>query len=122
MTLIASRRNILNDVDPQPMRQIKGPLKIRLGRLHEVAQAATGRTDTHLYGFRSGGAGWGVPDPDGFFDGPMPAQKTTLQKIIEDTGARTIHLPRHPDPYRSYRKIAGRTGTLESFVHVGEVV
>ena len=74
MTLIARLRIILNDVD----------------RLHEVVQAAMGWTDTHLYEFRAGGAGWGVPDPDGFYDGPMPAQKTTLQKVIEDTGARTI--------------------------------
>lgn len=31
----------------------------------------------------------GLPDPDGFFDGPMPAQKTTLQKV-RGCGARTI--------------------------------
>lgn len=72
------------------MRQIEVPLKIRLDRLHEVVQAAMGWTDTHLYEFRAGGAGWGVPDPDGFYDGPMPAKTTTLQKLIEDTGARTI--------------------------------
>ncbi len=90
MTLIARLRIILNDVDPQPMRQIEVPLKIRLDRLHEVVQAAMGWTDTHLYEFRAGGAGWGVPDPDGFYDGPMPAKTTTLQKVIADTGARTI--------------------------------
>jgi hypothetical protein len=90
MTLIARLRIVLNDVDPQPMRQIEVPLKIRLDRLHEVVQAAMGWTDTHLYEFRAGGAGWGVPDPDGFYDGPMPAKKTSLQKVIEDTGARTI--------------------------------
>ena len=38
MTLIARLRIILNDVDPQPMRQIEVPLKIRLDRLHEVVQ------------------------------------------------------------------------------------
>ena len=45
---------------------------------------------THLYEFRVGDAGWGVPDPDGFYDGPMPAKKTTLEKLLEDTGTRTI--------------------------------
>ena len=90
MTLIARLRIILNDVDPQPMRQIEVPLKIRLDRLHEVIQAAMGWTDTHLYEFRAGGAEWGEPDPDGFYDGPLPAKKTTLQKVIEETGARTI--------------------------------
>lgn len=34
--------------------------------------------------------GCAVPDPDGFYDRPMPAKKTTLQKVIEDTGVRTI--------------------------------
>ncbi len=34
--------------------------------------------------------GWGVPDPDGFYDGPMPATKATLQKVLEETGARTL--------------------------------
>lgn len=90
MTLIARLRIILNDVDPQPMRHIEVPLKIRLDRLHEVIQAAMGWTDTHLYEFRAGEAGWGEPDPDGFCDGPMPAKKTTLEKVLEDTGARTI--------------------------------
>lgn len=90
MTLIARLRVILNDVDPMPVRQIEVPLKIRLDRLHEVIQAAMGWTDTHLYEFRAGGAAWGEPDPDGFYDGPFPAKKTTLQKVIEDTGARTI--------------------------------
>ncbi|WP_255524425.1 plasmid pRiA4b ORF-3 family protein [Paracoccus sp. PAR01] len=80
MTLIARLSILLNDVDPQPMRHIEVPLKIRLDRLHEVIRAAMGRTDTHLYEFRAGDAGWGVPDPDGFYDGPMPAKKATLQK------------------------------------------
>ena len=84
MTLIARLRILLNDIDPQPMRHIEVPLKIRLDRLHEVVQAAMGWTDTHLYEFRVGDAGWGVPDPDGFYDGPMPAKKTTLEKLLED--------------------------------------
>ena len=90
MTLIARLRIILNDIDPQPMRHIEVPLKIRLDRLHEVIQAAMGWTDTHLYEFRAGDVSWGLPDPDGFYDGPMPAKKTTLEKVLEETGVRTI--------------------------------
>lgn len=87
MTLIVRLRIILNDVDSQPMRQIEVPLKIRLDRLHEVVQACDG-LDGHpsLRVPRR----WGVPDPDEFYDGPMPAKNTSLQKVIEDTGARTI--------------------------------
>lgn len=45
MTLIARLRILLNDVDPQPMRHIDVPLKIRLDRLYEVVQAAMRWTD-----------------------------------------------------------------------------
>ncbi|MBU3032297.1 plasmid pRiA4b ORF-3 family protein [Paracoccus marinaquae] len=90
MTLIARLRIILNDVDPQPMRHIEVPLKIRLDRLHEVIQAAMGWTDAHLYEFRVGDAGWGVPDPDGIYDGPMDAKKMSLEKLIDQIGTRTI--------------------------------
>ena len=90
MTLIARLRIILNDVEPMPMRHIEVPLKIRLDRLHEVIQAAMGWTDTHLYEFRVGDAGWGMPDPDGFYDGPMDAKKMTLEKLLDQTATRTI--------------------------------
>ncbi|SPJ25950.1 plasmid pRiA4b ORF-3 family protein [Palleronia abyssalis] len=90
MTLIARLRIILNDVEPMPMRHIEVPLKIRLDRLHEVIQAAMGWTDTHLYEFRVGDAGWGLPDPEGFYDGPMDAKKMTLEKLLNRTATRTI--------------------------------
>ena len=90
MTLIARLRIILNDVEPMPMRHIEVPLKIRLDRLHEVIQAAMGWTDTHLYEFRVGDAGWGEPDPDGIYDGPMDAKKITLEKLLDQTATRTI--------------------------------
>ena len=80
----------LKDVEPEVMRQLDLPLKIRLDRLHLVLQAAMGWTDSHLYEFTAGGTGWGVPDAD-FGGGPMPAAKTTLDDVIKDTGARTIH-------------------------------
>jgi len=90
MTLIARLRIILNDVEPMPMRHIEVPLKIRLDRLHEVIQAAMGWTDTHLYEFRVGDAGWGVPDPHGFYNGPMDAKNGTLEKLLDQTATRTI--------------------------------
>ncbi|NDR55364.1 plasmid pRiA4b ORF-3 family protein [Aliiruegeria sabulilitoris] len=90
MTLIARLRIILNDVEPMPMRHIEVPLKIRLDRLHEVIQAAMCWTDTHLYEFRVGDAGWGEPDPDGIYDGLMDAKKITLEKLLDQTATRTI--------------------------------
>jgi hypothetical protein len=87
---IARLKVTLEDVEPAVMRRLDVPLRIRLDRLHLVLQAAMGWTDTHLYEFRAGGTGWGIPDPD-FSGGPLPAAKTTLFDLIEDTGARTIN-------------------------------
>lgn len=84
-----ARLKITLEVEPKVMRRVDVPVKIRLDRLHLVLQAAIGWTNSHLYEFRAGGAGWGVPDPD-FGDGPLPAAKTTLFDVVEDTGARTI--------------------------------
>ncbi|MDF3453385.1 plasmid pRiA4b ORF-3 family protein, partial [Sulfitobacter sp. KE35] len=91
MTLVARLKVTLSDVEPQVLRRFDVPLKIKLNRLHDVIQAAMGWTDSHLYEFRTGGSGWGVPDPDGFYDGPMPASKTSLLDVIEDVGTKTIH-------------------------------
>ncbi len=80
----------LKDVEPVVMRRLEVPLKIRLDRLHLVLQAAMGWTNTHLYVFTAGGMSWGLPDPD-FGDEDLPADKSTLLDILDDTGARTIH-------------------------------
>ena len=87
---IARIKVTLKDVEPAVTRRLDVPLRIRLDRLHLVLQAAMGWTDSHLYAFSAGGAEWGEPDPD-FGDGPQPAAKATLQGVIEDTGAKTIH-------------------------------
>lgn len=87
---VARIKVTLKDVEPAVTRRLDVPLRIRLDRLHLVLQAAMGWTDSHLYAFSAGDAEWGVPDPD-FGDGPQPAAKATLQGVIEDTGAKTIH-------------------------------
>jgi hypothetical protein len=122
---IARLKVTLEDVEPAVMRRLDVPLKIRLDRLHLVLQAAMGWTNSHLYELRAGGAGWGVPDPD-FHDGPLPAAKTTLFDVTEDTGARTIHylydfgdgwnhavrIERigEPDPQALYPQLVAATG------------
>lgn len=87
---IARLKVTLADIEPVVVRRLEVPLKIRLDRLHLVLQAAMPWTDSHLYEFMAGGMGWGVPDQEGFHDGPLPASKATLQKVIEETGAKTI--------------------------------
>ena len=90
MTLVARLKVTLSDVEPEVLRRFDVPLKIRLDRLHEVIQAAMGWTDSHLYEFRAGGVGWGVPDPDGFYEGPLPASKTI--HYIYDFGDNWQHV------------------------------
>ncbi|MEO0823813.1 MAG: plasmid pRiA4b ORF-3 family protein [Pseudomonadota bacterium] len=88
---IARLKITLADVEPKVVRRIDVPLGIRLDRLHQVLQAAMPWTDSHLYEFTAGGTGWGMPDPDGLYGGPLPAPKSTLKDVLEDTGAKTIH-------------------------------
>ena len=49
-----------------------------------------GWINSHLYEFRIGGAGWGEPDPDGIYDGPMDAKKGRLAAVLADAGRKTF--------------------------------
>ena len=80
----------LEYIEPAVTRTLQVPADIRLDRLHLTIQAAMGWTNSHLYMFEAGGATWGLPDPD-FGGDDLPANKTTLAEVIEDTGARTIN-------------------------------
>ena len=91
MALVARLKVTLSDVEAEVLRRFDLPLTTKLNRLHEVIQVAMGWTNSHLYEFRAGGVGWGMPDPDGLFDGPLPASKATVLDIMEDVGTKTIH-------------------------------
>ena len=80
----------LDDVEPKVMRRIVVSADIRLDRLHLAIQAAMGWTNSHLYEFRIGGAGWGEPDPDGVYDGPLDAKKGRLRAALVDAGRKTF--------------------------------
>ena len=86
---IARLKITLEYFAPPVTRTIEVPFDLKLDRLHRVIQAAMGWTDSHLYEFTAGAAGWGIPDAD-FGDGPLPASKTSLREVIEDTGQRQI--------------------------------
>lgn len=79
----------LDYVEPAVTRTLQVPADIRLDRLHLTVQAAMGWTNSHLYIFEAGGATWGMADPE-FGGEDLPADKTTLAELIEDTGAETI--------------------------------
>lgn len=79
----------LEYIEPAVIRTLQVPSTIRLDRLHLTLQAAMGWTNSHLYMFEAGGATWGMPDPD-FGGDDLPANKTILAELIEDTGTRTI--------------------------------
>lgn len=74
---------------PLVVRHIEVPLSIRLDRLHAALQPALGWTNSHLWEFRSGETGWGIPDKE-WGDGPLDASKFTLLGVMECTGARRL--------------------------------
>jgi hypothetical protein len=86
---IARLKITLDDVEPVVLRRVEVPFDIRLDRLHEVLQAAMGWTNSHLYEISAGGVGWGLIDPD-CPDGPLDARKARLDRVVEDTGAKTL--------------------------------
>lgn len=86
---IARLKITLDDIEPAVVRRVDVPFNIRLDRLQLVLQAAMGWTNSHLYEIRAGGAAWGAPDPDG--DDMLDASKARLHRVVEDTGARTLH-------------------------------
>ena len=86
---IVELKIILEDVEPVVSRTLHVPLNIRLDRLHLTIQEAMGWYNCHLYSFMAAGASWGVPDPD-WGGEDLPANKSTLLDVIEDTGVRTL--------------------------------
>ena len=87
---VAVLKITLDHVEPKVMRRIVVPSDIRLDRLHLAIHAAMGWTNSHLYEFRFGGAGWGEPDPDGIYDGPQDAKKARLAAVLADAGRKTF--------------------------------
>jgi hypothetical protein len=90
MTLLAVLTIDLVDVQPKVHRRITVPCDIRLDRLHLVIQEAMPWTNSHLYEMQIGGCGWGEPDPDDGYDGPMDAKKMTLAEALTDAGRKTF--------------------------------
>ncbi len=80
----------LNNIEPEIIRVLQVPADIRLDRLHLTLQAALGWTNSHLYMFEAAPTTWGVPDP-GFGGDEVPASKTTLWEVINDTGQKIIN-------------------------------
>lgn len=80
----------LDDVTPAVSRVIEVPLGIRLDRLHSVFQAALAWTDSHLWELTVGRTGFGIPDPEYGFGGPLDARKATLGQALEGMRGKTF--------------------------------
>lgn len=79
----------LDQVEPTVMRRVVVPFRIRLSRLHEVLQAAMGWTNRHLYEFRMGDVGFGLPEEE-WGDGPIDVRRVSLLSAVQDTGAKSF--------------------------------
>ncbi|WP_255326534.1 plasmid pRiA4b ORF-3 family protein [Sphingobium sp. EM0848] len=64
---VVRMKSMLDDVTPAVSRTLEVPLNIRLDRLHTVFQT-----------------GFGIPDPEYGFDGPLDARKATLAHVLAD--------------------------------------
>ncbi|MCA3286598.1 MAG: plasmid pRiA4b ORF-3 family protein [Roseomonas sp.] len=84
---IARLKITLDDVEPRVMRRVDVPFDIRLDRLHLVIQVAMGWTNSHLYEFRLGETGWGIPNRD-FPDDAQDARKATLATLLTAYGKK----------------------------------
>lgn len=87
---VALLKITLHEVEPRVTRRIIVPTTISLDRLHLVIQAAMGWTNSHLYEIKFGEMGWGEPDPEGVYDGPLDAKKTPLIDALRDTGRKNF--------------------------------
>jgi hypothetical protein len=91
VSAVARLKVTLDDVEPKVLRRLEVPFDLRLDRLHLVLQAALGWTNSHLWEFRAGDVGWGIPDPAwDARSGPLDARKATLKKIVEDMSLRIL--------------------------------
>ncbi|MCA4919172.1 MAG: plasmid pRiA4b ORF-3 family protein [Roseomonas sp.] len=84
---IARLKITLDDVEPRVMRRVDVPFDIRLDRLHLVIQVAMGWTNSHLYEFRLGETGWGIPNRD-FPDDAQDARKASLATLLTEYGKK----------------------------------
>ena len=84
---IARLKITLDDVEPRVMRRVYVPFDIRLDRLHLVIQVAMGWTNSHLYEFRLGETGWGIPNRD-FPDDAQDARKASLATLLTEYGKK----------------------------------
>ncbi len=125
VTDIVCLKITLADVTPAVVRRVEVPLAIKLSDLHLVIQTAMPWTNTHLYEFRAGDEGWGVPDPD-FGDGPKDARKVTLADVLPKTRGVgllylydfgdgwehmiTVETMTAPDPTGSYPRLVSSEG------------
>ena len=90
-TDIARLMFTLDAVKPPVVRRIEVPPGIRLDRLHTTLQVMIGWSNSHLWEFRAGASGWGVPDHDGgFSDEPHDTKIVTLISVLEDIRVKSL--------------------------------
>ena len=81
----------LREVRPPVWRRVLVPSDMDLAELHEVMQTAMGWTNSHLHEFETGGARYGVPDPDWELDEVADESGVKLSRIAAE-GSRVRYV------------------------------
>ena len=80
----------LREVRPLVWRRVLVPGEMDLAELHEVVQAAMGRTNSHLHEFEAEGARYGIPDPGWGLDEVADESGVRLSQVAGE-GSRLLY-------------------------------
>jgi hypothetical protein len=83
--------------DPPVWRRLLVPASMRLGRLHDVIQAAMGWEDYHLHAFTANDVDYGPPDPE---LGHRNERRVALGDVISERGDRMRYVYDFGDHWR----------------------
>lgn len=89
--------SLMDVSDPRVWRRLLVPATMRLGRLHDVIQAAMGWEDYHLHAFTAKDVDYGPPDPE---LGHRNERRVTLGDVISERGDRMRYVYDFGDHWR----------------------
>jgi len=97
---IARLHILLEDIEPAIWRRVEVPVTASLKMLHDIAQAAMGWENSHLWHFEAGDRRYGVPDPMWPQGGMVAAKNVKLAALIDGGVSELIYTYDMGDDWR----------------------